>query len=157
MQRAGRTPTRFPSGTFAAPRRRPSRASRSLARTTGRGMRASVAPAKRKKGAAKAQLKIRVAGETVEVKAAAGKLIVLDGFGDIAKTKEAATRFAKFGWTSVLLIDGAEPSVNFARATRNLKNVDLLPQQGANVYDILRRDTLVLSRTAVEHLEARLK
>ncbi|NBW86532.1 MAG: GNAT family N-acetyltransferase [Planctomycetia bacterium] len=75
MQRAGRTPTRFPSGTFAAPRRRPSRASRSLARTTGRGMRASVAPAKRKKGAAKAQLKIRVAGETVKVKAAAGKAI----------------------------------------------------------------------------------
>jgi large subunit ribosomal protein L4 len=57
----------------------------------------------------------------------------------------------------VLIIDGSVIEENFARATRNLPRVDVLPQQGANVYDILRRDTLVLTREAVRHLEARLK
>ena len=61
------------------------------------------------------------------------------------------------GWSSVLLIDGPVPNAEFARAARNIPKVDVLPQQGANVYDILRRDTLVLTREAVEHLEARLK
>jgi len=73
------------------------------------------------------------------------------------KAKELAQVFAKLGWTSVLLIDGPEILDGVRRATANLKGVDLLPQQGANVYDILRRDTLVLTRAAVEHLEARLK
>ena len=58
--------------------------------------------------------------------------------------------------TSVLLIDGPEVDKNLAFAARNLVGFDVLPQQGANVYDILRRDTLVLTRTAIEHLEARL-
>ncbi len=57
----------------------------------------------------------------------------------------------------MLIIGGAELDENFARAARNLPEVDVLPQQGANVYDILRRDTLVLTRDAVQHLEARLK
>ena len=56
----------------------------------------------------------------------------------------------------MLIIDGAV-NENFARAARNLPKVDVLPQQGANVYDILRRDTLVLTREAVQQLEARLK
>ena len=63
----------------------------------------------------------------------------------------------KLGWQSVLVIDGPQVDENFARAAANLPGVDVLPQQGANVYDILRRDTLVLTKAAVEALEARLK
>jgi large subunit ribosomal protein L4 len=74
-----------------------------------------------------------------------------------AKTKEVAKRFAKLGWSSVLVIDGPTLDEKFAKAARNIPGVDVLPQQGANVYDILRRDTLVLTRAAVQHLEARLK
>ena len=65
--------------------------------------------------------------------------------------------FGKLGISSALIIAGAEVDANFARAAANIAHVDVLPQQGANVYDILRRDTLVLSRQAVEQLEARLK
>ena len=90
-------------------------------------------------------------------KQAEGKLVVVDSLGEAAKTKELAAAFAKLGWTSVLLIDGPEIHAGVRRAAANLKGVDLLPQQGANVYDILRRDTLVLTKAAVEHLEARLK
>ena len=87
-----------------------------------------------------------------------GKLVVIDAahIGE-AKTKALRARFAALGWDSVLIIDGSVVEDNFARATRNLPRVDVLPQQGANVYDILRRDTLVLTREAVRHLEARLK
>ena len=56
-----------------------------------------------------------------------------------------------------LVIDGPEVDEQFARAARNIPNVDVLPQQGANVYDILRRDTLVLTKDAVKHLEERLQ
>ena len=76
---------------------------------------------------------------------------------DQPKTKILAERFATLGWNSVLIIDGPELNEGFARAARNIPLVDVLPQQGANVYDILRRDTLVLTQAAVEHLEARLK
>ena len=93
----------------------------------------------------------------LSTKQAEGKLVVVDNFGQATKAKELAQAFAKLGWTSVLLIDGPEILDGVRRATANLKGVDLLPQQGANVYDILRRDTLVLTRAAVEHLEARLK
>lgn len=93
----------------------------------------------------------------LSTKAAEGKLIVVENLGSVAKTKELASTFQKNGWTSVLFIDGVEPAVDFSRAARNIKNIDVLPQQGANVYDILRRDTLVLTRAAVESLEARLK
>jgi large subunit ribosomal protein L4 len=87
-----------------------------------------------------------------------GKLVVIDAahIGE-AKTKTLRARLATFGWDSVLIIDGSVVDESFARATRNLPRVDVLPQQGANVYDILRRDTLVLTREAVRHLEARLK
>jgi large subunit ribosomal protein L4 len=94
----------------------------------------------------------------LSAKAKAGQLIVLDSAAtDEAKTKALAAKFAKLGWQSVLVIDGPELNEGFARAARNIPKVDVLPQQGANVYDILRRDTLVLTRGAVEHLEARLK
>ena len=91
-------------------------------------------------------------------KQAEGKLVVVETLSaKSAKTKEIAGKLGKLGWTSALLIDGPAVDENFRRAAANLKGVDLLPQQGANVYDILRRDLLVLSKAAVEHLEARLK
>jgi large subunit ribosomal protein L4 len=94
----------------------------------------------------------------LSAKQAEGKLIVVDQAKlTDGKTKELAQRFKKLGWASVLVIDGPTLDANFARAARNLPQVDVLPQQGANVYDILRRDTLVLTREAVQHLEARLK
>ena len=94
----------------------------------------------------------------LSAKAAEGKLIVIDQAAfDEAKTKVLAERFAVLGWSNVLIIDGQELNEGFARAARNLPKVDVLPQQGANVYDILRRDTLVLTQAAVECLEARLK
>jgi large subunit ribosomal protein L4 len=87
-----------------------------------------------------------------------GKLVVLDD----AKLKDGKTKALKdvlgrFGWASVLIVTGPEVDQNLARAAANLPHVDVLPQQGANVYDILRCDTLVLTKAAVEHLEARLK
>ena len=91
-------------------------------------------------------------------KQADGKLVVLDSLKLAeAKTKELAKRLGKLGWESALVIDGPEVDTNFVRAARNIPGIDVLPQQGANVYDILRRDVLVLTRAAVEHLEARLK
>jgi large subunit ribosomal protein L4 len=94
----------------------------------------------------------------LSAKQAEGKLIVIDHAAlDQAKTKVLAERFAELGWSNVLIIDGQELNEGFARAARNLPKVDVLPQQGANVYDILRRDVLVLTQAAVECLEARLK
>jgi len=94
----------------------------------------------------------------LSAKVAEGKLIVIDQAAfDEAKTKVLAERFAVLGWSNVLIIDGQELNEGFARAARNLPKVDVLPQQGANVYDILRRDVLVLTQAAVECLEARLK
>jgi large subunit ribosomal protein L4 len=94
----------------------------------------------------------------LSAKQAEGKLVVVDTvqMKDV-KTKGLAARFEKLGWGSVLIIDGPILDEGFARAARNLPQVDVLPQQGANVYDILRRDTLVLTRDAIQHLEARLK
>ncbi len=73
------------------------------------------------------------------------------------KTKELKSRFSKLGFGSVLIVDGAEVQGAFARAARNLPGVDVLPVQGINVYDILRHQTLVLTKAAVEALEARFK
>jgi len=87
-----------------------------------------------------------------------GKLVVIDSLdGTAGKTAELAKRLGGLGWSSVLFIGGTEVDVAFKRAAANLIGVDVLPQQGANVYDILRRDVLVLTRDAVQHLEARLK
>ena len=91
-------------------------------------------------------------------KAKDGKLIVLDTAStDSHKTKAIATQLKKLGITSALIIDGANLDLNFCRAVANIPKIDVLPEQGANVYDILRRDTLVLTKNAVEQLEARLK
>lgn len=90
-------------------------------------------------------------------KAADGKLIVIDEAKlDVPKTNSLATKLNMLGWESVLIIDGPEVDANFKRAVSNIPLCDLLPQQGANVYDILRRDMLVLTKSAIEHLEARL-
>ena len=74
-----------------------------------------------------------------------------------AKTKALAERFGKLGWENALIIDGAEVEANFARAARNIPNIDVLPVQGINVYDILRHDKLVLSKAALEALQERFK
>ncbi|MCU0831967.1 MAG: 50S ribosomal protein L4 [Rhizobiaceae bacterium] len=74
-----------------------------------------------------------------------------------AKTKVLAGHFDKLGLTNALIIGGAEVDVNFARAASNIANIDVLPVQGINVYDVLRRNTLVLSKAAVAALEERFK
>jgi large subunit ribosomal protein L4 len=94
----------------------------------------------------------------LSAKAKAGELMVLEA-ADMAeaKTAQLAKAAQALGWKRVLVIDGAAVNENFARAARNLEGVDVLPSIGANVYDILRRDMLVLTRAGVEALEARLK
>lgn len=93
----------------------------------------------------------------LSAKAADGKLVVLeDATLDAPKTKELVKRLGDLGWDNALIVTGAEVDVNFARAAANIPHIDVLPQQGANVYDILRRDVLVLTRDAVKHLEERL-
>ena len=94
----------------------------------------------------------------LSAKAKAGELVVLDA-AEIkdAKTSVLAKQVNALGWKRALIIDGAAVNEEFARAARNLANLDVLPSMGANVYDILRSDTLVLTKAAVEALEARLK
>ena len=94
----------------------------------------------------------------LSAKAKDGKLVILDATSvKGGKTKALTAQFKTLGWTSALIIDGAQVDESFARAARNVPGVDVLPSQGANVYDILRRDTLVLTKAAVEKLEERLK
>jgi large subunit ribosomal protein L4 len=94
----------------------------------------------------------------LSAKAKDGAIVVVDKAAvKDAKTKALAAHFGKLGWESALIIDGAEVEANFARAARNIPNVDILPVQGINVYDILRRRTLVLTKAALEALEARFK
>jgi len=94
----------------------------------------------------------------LSAKAKSGNLIVLDTTEvSEPKTKALLAKFSGLGLSNALIVDGPEVNANFRMAARNIPHVDVLPQQGANVYDILRRDTLVLTKAAVEHLEARLK
>jgi large subunit ribosomal protein L4 len=91
-------------------------------------------------------------------KAKDASLIVLDEVTLAEpKTKILVERFGKLGLANALIIGGSEIEVNFQRAARNIPNVDVLPVQGINVYDILRRETLVLTKAAVDALEARFK
>ena len=94
----------------------------------------------------------------LSAKAKAGELVVLES-AELAEVKTAALAKSvkNLGWKRVLIIDGAEVNANFAMAARNIEGLDVLPSVGANVYDILRRDTLVLTKAGVEALEARLK
>ena len=103
--------------------------------------------------------KVRALGlkMALSAKAKAGELIVLDkAVLSEPKTKALAEAAEKLGWSKALVIDGTELDENFARAARNLQAVRVLPSIGANVYDILNHKTLVLTRAAVEALEARL-
>ncbi len=91
-------------------------------------------------------------------KARSSDLIILeDAKMPEAKTRAVKEAFAKLGLSSVLIIDGAVVDQNFALAARNIRDVDVLPVQGINVYDILRRQKLVLTKAALESLEARFK
>lgn len=104
--------------------------------------------------------KVRALGlkHALSAKAKASNLIIVDdlALGE-AKTKLLVANFEKLGLTNALVVGGAELDVNFKRAASNIPNIDVLPIQGINVYDILRRDKLVLTRSAVDALEARFK
>tara|TARA_B100000530_G_C15831305_1_gene437536 strand:- start:106 stop:726 length:621 start_codon:yes stop_codon:yes gene_type:complete len=90
-------------------------------------------------------------------KQADGKLVVIDSLHlDNGKTRELADKFKKLGWDSALVISGTNIDSKFEKAASNLPGVSVIKQQGANVYDILRRETLILTKEAVEQLEARL-
>jgi large subunit ribosomal protein L4 len=94
----------------------------------------------------------------LSAKAKDGGIIVVDKATiEGGKTKALAANFEKLGLKNVLIIDGAAVDTGFAHAARNIPNVDVLPVQGINVYDILRRHHLVLTRAALEALEARFK
>jgi len=102
--------------------------------------------------------KVRALGlkMALSAKAQEQSLIVLEqAVSAEGKTKALKETFGRLGFANVLIVDGAELDLNFGRAARNLPNVDVLPIQGLNVYDILRRDTLVLTRAAVAALEER--
>ncbi len=92
----------------------------------------------------------------LSAKAQAGEIVVLDkAVVRDGKTKVLKDQFDKLKWTNALIIDGADLETGFVRAARNLPNIDVLPVQGINVYDILRRKTLVLTKAAVAALDQR--
>ncbi|MAN14831.1 MAG: 50S ribosomal protein L4 [Dinoroseobacter sp.] len=104
--------------------------------------------------------KVRALGlrHALSAKAAAGELVVIDSVAmDAAKTSTLAKQVKELGWKRALIIDGADIDANFALAAANIDGLDVLPSMGANVYDILKRDTLVITKAGVEALEARLK
>ncbi len=93
----------------------------------------------------------------LSAKAKADELVIIENTEvSQPKTSGLKQQFAKLGLSSALIIDGAEPNKNFGLAARNIPNIDVLPVQGINVYDILRREKLVLTKAAVEALETRL-
>jgi large subunit ribosomal protein L4 len=103
--------------------------------------------------------KIRRLGlmNALSAKQAAGELLVLDTAALAApRTKDLLGHLARLGLADALIIDGPTLDENFARAARNVPGIDVLPSQGANVYDILRRRHLVLTKAAVAALQERL-
>jgi large subunit ribosomal protein L4 len=88
-------------------------------------------------------------------KAADGKLVILDAVGAVAKTKDVAAKVKKFGWSSALIVDAAVDQ-DFLRASRNVHGLDILPVIGANVYDILQHDVLVITQAGIDGLKERL-
>lgn len=103
--------------------------------------------------------KVRTLGlkHALSAKAKEGALVILDKATASGKTSELAKQVKDLGWKRALVIDGAQVNDDFAQAARNIEGLDILPTIGANVYDILKRDTLVLTKAGVEALEARLK
>ncbi|MEX1234915.1 MAG: 50S ribosomal protein L4 [Roseovarius sp.] len=102
--------------------------------------------------------KVRALGlrHALSAKARSGELVIIEDFGSVAKTGTLAKQIKDLGWKRALVIDGAEVNADFAKAARNIDGLDVLPTIGANVYDILKRDTLVITKAGVEALEARL-
>ncbi|MFP7675270.1 50S ribosomal protein L4 [Marivita sp. S0852] len=103
--------------------------------------------------------KVRKLGlmHALSAKVKEGSLVVIDNIESDGKTAALAKQVKNLGWKRALIIDGAEVNENFAKAAANIEGLDVLPSMGANVYDILKRDTLVLTKAGVEALEARLK
>ena len=93
----------------------------------------------------------------LSAKAKEGSLVILDAAATDGKTSALAKQVKDLGWKRTLVIDGADVNEQFATAARNIDGLDILPTMGANVYDILKRDTLVITKAGVEALEARLK
>ena len=94
----------------------------------------------------------------LSAKAKAGELVILENAdAKDPKTSALAKQIKELGWKRALVIDGAEVNEDFARAAANIQGLDVLPSVGANVYDILKRDTLVITKAGIEALEARLK
>jgi large subunit ribosomal protein L4 len=93
----------------------------------------------------------------LSAKAKAGELVIIDAASSEGKTAQLAKQVKNLGWKRALIIDGATVNEGFAKAARNIEGLDVLPTIGANVYDILRRDTLVITKEGIEALEARLK
>jgi large subunit ribosomal protein L4 len=92
----------------------------------------------------------------LSAKAKAGELVIIDSAAVEGKTAALAKQVKNLGWKRALLIDSTV-NEGFAKAAANIEGLDALPAIGANVYDILKRDTLVLTKAGVEALEARLK
>ena len=86
-----------------------------------------------------------------------GNLVIIDDVTSDGKTSALAKQVKSLGWKRALIIDGASVNENFLQAARNIEGLDILPTMGANVYDILKRDTLVITKAGIEALEARLK
>jgi large subunit ribosomal protein L4 len=103
--------------------------------------------------------KVRVLGlkHALSSKLKDGSLVVIDEAASDGKTAALAKMVKNLGWKRALIIDGASVDVEFAKAASNIEGLDILPSMGANVFDILKRDTLVLTKAGVEALEARLK
>jgi large subunit ribosomal protein L4 len=93
----------------------------------------------------------------LSAKLKAGELVIIDAAASDGKTAALAKQVANLGWKRALIIDGVSVNETFAQAARNIEGLDILPSMGANVYDILKRDTLVITKAGVEALEARLK
>ncbi len=93
----------------------------------------------------------------LSAKAKAGALVIIDDAASDGKTSALAKQVSALGWKRALIIDGASVNENFLQAARNIEGLDILPTMGANVYDILKRDTLVITKSGIEALEARLK
>ncbi|WP_299142463.1 50S ribosomal protein L4 [uncultured Tateyamaria sp.] len=93
----------------------------------------------------------------LSAKMAAGELVIIEDATTSGKTAALAKQVKDLGWKRALVIDGASVNEDFLKASRNIEGLDILPTMGANVYDILKRDTLVITKAGVEALEARLK
>ena len=93
----------------------------------------------------------------ISAKAKSGSLVIIDDVSSDGKTSSLAKQIKSLGWKRALIIDGQQVNVEFAQAARNIDGLDILPSMGANVFDILKRDTLVITKAGVEALEARLK